>query len=164
LYSGFHIGKEPRKNTEFGGKTMEATMQENISTNHKIADKRLLAGYIVSAIPVLFLLMDGIMKLFKPAFVVSGTVELGYNESVIVPLGIVLTACTILYVIPRTAVLGAVLLTGYLGGAVATHVRVGNGAFEILFPVIVATFVWGGLYLRDKRISELLPFRSHSTT
>ncbi len=139
---------------------MEATMQGNITTNSKIANKRLLAGYIVSAIPVLFLLVDGIMKLFRPAVVVNGTVELGYNESVIVPLGILLTVCTIIYVIPRTAVLGAVLLTGYLGGAVATHVRVGNGAFPILFPVVVGALLWGGLYLRDKRIAELLPFRS----
>jgi hypothetical protein len=138
---------------------MEATMEGNIMTTATLSNKRLIAGYIVSAIPVLFLLMDGIMKLFKPAFVVNGTVELGYNESVIVPLGIVLTVCTILYIIPRTAVLGAVLLTGYLGGAVATHVRVGNEAFEVLFPVLVATLVWGGLYLRDARAAELLPFR-----
>jgi len=83
-------------------------------------------------------------------------VELGYNESVIIPLGIVLTAITIIYIIPRTAVLGAVLLTGYLGGAVATHVRVGAGAFPIIFPVIMGALVWGGLYLRDARVSNLL--------
>jgi len=144
-------------------KTMEATMERNLTTAATLSNKRLIAGYIVGAIPVVFLLMDGVMKLFKPAFVVNGTVELGYNASVIVPLGVVLTSCTILYIIPRTAVLGAILLTGYLGGAVATHVRVGNGAFEILFPVIVGTLVWGGLYLRDSRISDLLPFRSEAT-
>ena len=103
------------------------------------------------------------MKLFKPSFVVSGTVELGYSESVIVPLGIILTACTILYIVPRTAVLGAILLTGYLGGAVATHVRVGAGAFPVLFPVVFGAILWGGLYLRDRRIAELLPFRSQNS-
>jgi hypothetical protein len=125
-----------------------------------VTNKRLIASYVLSAIPVLFLLVDGIMKLFKSAVVVNATEELGYNESVIIPLGIVLTVCTILYVIPTTAVLGAVLLTGYLGGAIATHVRVGAPAFNVIFPVIVALFVWGGLYLRDARVAELLPFRS----
>ena len=100
------------------------------------------------------------MKLFKPAVVVDATRELGYSESVIIPLGIVLTACTILYLIPRTAVLGAVLLTGYLGGAVATHVRVGGPVFPVIFPMIVGLFVWGGLYLRETRLRELIPLRS----
>ena len=139
---------------------MEATMNAKFSAAKTITNKRLIASYILSGIPVLFLLMDGIMKLFKPAVVVVATKELGYGESVIVPLGIVLTLCTILYVIPRTAVLGAVLLTGYLGGAVATHVRVGGPAFNVIFPVIVASLLWGGLYLRDARIGELLPFRA----
>ena len=139
---------------------MEATMNGGLVAERTITNKRLIASYILSTIPVLFLLMDGIMKIFKPAVVVNATVELGYPESVIVPLGIVLTACTILYVIPRTAVLGAVLLTGYLGGAIATHVRVSAPAFNVIFPVIVALFVWGGLYLRDVRVAELLPFRS----
>ena len=139
---------------------MEATLGVNAMANKTVSNWTLRTGYILSTIPVLFLLMDGIMKLFKPAFVVDATRELGYNDSVIVPLGIVLTACTVLYMIPRTAVLGAVLLTGYLGGAVATHVRMSAPAFNIVFPVIVGLFVWGGLYLRDSRIAELLPFRS----
>lgn len=141
---------------------MEAAIDKNVVAGSKTRTWMLRAGYVLSAIPVLFLLMDGIMKLFKPEVVVTGTVELGYNESVILPLGIVLTASTILYVIPRTAVLGAILLTGYLGGAVATHVRIGNGAFPVLFPVIVGMFLWGGLYFRDARIAELLPFRVRS--
>lgn len=116
-----------------------------------------------SAAPVLFLLIDGVMKLFKPDVVVSATKDLGYPESVIVPLGIVLTLSTFLYIIPRTAVLGAILLTGYLGGAVATHVRVDGGAFPILFPVIVGGLLWLGLYLRDSRLRELLPLRNRLT-
>ena len=124
-----------------------------------ISNKRLWVGRIISALPALFLLVDGAMKLMKPEIVIKATMELGYAESVIVPLGIVLLTCTILYLIPRTAVLGAVLLTGYLGGAVATHVRAGHGLFEILFPVLFGALLWGGLVLRDERLRELLPLR-----
>ncbi|HEU0078735.1 MAG TPA: DoxX family protein, partial [Longimicrobiaceae bacterium] len=88
------------------------------------SEKPLWIGRAIGALPVLFLLVDGAAKLLKPAPVVEGTAQLGWPVSVIVPLGIVLLACTVLYAVPRTAVLGAVLLTGYLGGAVATHVRV----------------------------------------
>ena len=118
---------------------------------------RLWAARIMSWLPALFLLVDGIMKLFKPAPVVEATVKLGYSESVIVPLGIVLTICTILYLIPRTAALGAILLTGYLGGAVATHVRAGEGLFPIFFPIAFGILLWGGLWLRDNRVRSLIP-------
>ena len=115
-------------------------------------------GLIVSGLPALFLLIDGVMKLFKPAVVVDGTVKLGYSEGVIVPLGIVLVACTILYLIPVTSVLGAILITGYLGGAVATHVRIGNPMLShALFPVYVGALLWLGLWLRDARLRALLP-------
>ena len=118
-------------------------------------------GIVISALPSLFLLADGVMKLVKPAPVVEGTVKVGYPESVIVPLGIVLLACTILYVIPRTSVLGAILLTGYLGGAVATHVRVGDPLFtHVLFPVYLGVMIWGGLFLRDSRVRAIIPFRN----
>jgi DoxX-like protein len=122
--------------------------------------RRLWTGRIMSALPALFLLVDGVGKLVKPAPVVQGTVQLGYPESVLLGLGIVLLSCTVLYVIPRTAVLGAILLTGYLGGAVATHVRVGSPLFShILFPVYLAVLLWGGLYLRDERLRALIPLR-----
>jgi hypothetical protein len=121
---------------------------------------RLWTGRIMSALPALFLFMDGVGKLVKPAPVVEGTVQLGYPESVLLGLGIVLLTCTALYVIPRTAVLGAILLTGYLGGAVATHVRVGSPLFShTLFPVYIAVLIWGGLYLRDERLRALIPLR-----
>ena len=126
-------------------------------TQTPISNGRLWTGRIMSWLPALFLLIDGVMKLFKPALVVEATVKLGYSESVIVPLGIVLTVCTILYLIPRTAVLGAILLTGYLGGAVATHVRAGEGLFPISFPIIFGILLWGGLYLRDNRVRSLIP-------
>ena len=114
----------------------------------------------MSTIAILFLLMDGAMKLVKPAVVVEATVALGYSESVIVPLGIVLLTCVALYAIPATSVLGAILLTGYLGGAIATHVRVGNPLFShTLFPIYVALLVWGGLFFRDERVRALIPLR-----
>ena len=122
-----------------------------------ISKGKLWTGRIMSALPALFLLVDGVMKLFKPAVVVEATVKLGYPESTILPIGIVLTVCTIIYLIPRTAVLGAILLTGYLGGAVATHVRVGEGLFPISFPIIFGVLLWGGLYLRDNRLRRLIP-------
>jgi hypothetical protein len=92
-------------------------------------------GRILGGLAALFLLFDGAMKLAKPDFVVEGTVKYGYAEAVIVPLGVVLIASTLLYLFPRTAVLGAILLTGYLGGAVDCHVRAGEGAFNVLVPV-----------------------------
>src|SRR6266481_953074 len=102
-----------------------------------VSKKLLWTGRIISGLPALFLLVDGVMKLVKPDPVVKATLELGYPESVITGLGIVLIACTVIYLIPRTSVLGAILLTGYLGGAVATHVRVGAELFPVLFPVLV---------------------------
>jgi len=114
----------------------------------------------MSGLPALFLLVDAVGKLVKPAPVVEATLQLGYPESVILGLGIILLACTFLYIIPPTAVLGAILLTGYLGGAVATHVRVGSPLFShILFPVYLGALIWGGLYLRDERLRSLFPLR-----
>jgi hypothetical protein len=105
------------------------------------------------------------MKLVKPAPVVEATVRLGYPESVILGLGVVLLLCTALYLIPRTSFLGAILLTGYLGGAVATQVRVGDGLFPIFFPVILGALLWAGLFLRDDRLRVLLPWKSwHNAT
>lgn len=114
-------------------------------------------GRVLSGVVVAFLLMDGGMKLFKPPVVVQATTELGFPESGIVGIGVVLLACTLLHLYPRTAILGAVLLTGYLGGAVAIHVRAQNGWFPILFPVIMGSLIWSGLWLRDERARVVLP-------
>jgi hypothetical protein len=116
-------------------------------------------GWVLTGFAGLFLLLDGVMKLFKPAFVVDATVGLGYSENAILPIGIVLVVCTVLYLIPATSVLGAILLTGHLGGAVATHVRAGGPAFPILFPVIIGALVWAGIYLRDPLVKSLIPIR-----
>jgi DoxX-like protein len=123
--------------------------------------KALFAGRILSGLAVLFMLFDAIIKLLRHPAAVQGSVELGYPESVVFGLGIVLVVCLVLYVVPRTAVLGAILFTGYLGGAVATHVRVGNPILtHVLSPVYVAAFLWVGLWLRDERIRAILPFRA----
>ena len=119
-----------------------------------VSSGKLWGGRIMSWLPALFMLVDGVMKLFKPAVVVEGTVKLGYTENVIVPLGIVLTVCTVIYLIPRTAVLGAVVLTGYLGGATATHLRVQDPTFVV--PVVVGVIIWTGLYLREGRLGSFL--------
>jgi DoxX-like protein len=120
----------------------------------------LWAARIISGLVALFLLLDGGMKLVKPAFVVEETMRLGYRESVIFPLGVVLIVCTILYLIPRTAVFGAILLTAYLGGAVATHVRAGEPVSSVVFAIVFAVLVWLGLYLRNPTLRLLVPLSS----
>ena len=121
-----------------------------------VSKKRLWAGRIVSALTVVFLLVDGVMKVMKAPVAVQGSIQLGYPENV-VPVGILLLVCTLLYVIPSTSILGAILLTGYLGGAIATHVRAGDPLFtHVLFPVYVGVMVWGGLFLRDNRLRALI--------
>jgi DoxX-like protein len=132
---------------------------ESVIQTAPVSKKKLWAGRIISALPALFLLVDGIMKLVKPPVVVEATVKLGYPESTIIGIGIVLLAATVLYLIPQTSVLGAILLTGYLGGAVATHVRMGEGPFPVFFPVIFGVLIWGGLWLRDDRLLALIPLR-----
>jgi DoxX-like family len=121
--------------------------------------RMLWAGWILSGLPASFLLVDGVMKLIRPTPVVETTVKLGYPASVILAIGLVLMLATILYIIPRTAVLGAILLTGYLGGAVATHVRVSGGWFPILFPIALGILLWAGLWFRSSTLRSLLPLR-----
>lgn len=119
--------------------------------------KELWAGRVLSGFAVLFLAFDATMKVFRLPPAVEATGQLGYPESVIVPIGLIQLACLIAYLIPRTSVLGTVLWTGYLGGAVATHVRVGSPLFShTLFPIYVAAFHWAGLWLRDHRARALL--------
>ena len=122
-----------------------------------VSKKRLWAGRIISALPVLMLLFSGAMKLIKPAFLVQEFVRLGYPESLALGIGILELSCTVVYVIPRTSIFGAILLTAYLGGATATHVRIGDPFFG---PVVLGVLVWVGLYLRDSRLRALVPLRS----
>src|SRR5712692_4212955 len=126
-----------------------------------VSKKGLWAGRVLSGLVVLFLIPDGIIKFIKPAPVVDAFAHLGLPLSLANTIGILLLICTAIYVFPRTAVLGAILLTGYLGGAVATHLRAGNPLFShILFPTYLGVLLWLGLYLRDSRLRALLPLRS----
>lgn len=117
----------------------------------------LWAGRILSAIPIAMLLMSGVMKLTKSAQVSESFAHLGWPDRLATGLGIVEIVCTVLYLVPQTCVLGAILLTGYMGGAIATHVRIGEPFFmQFGFGVVI----WLGLYLRDPRLRALLPLRS----
>lgn len=124
-----------------------------------VSRKAKIAGRILSALVILVLLMVAVMDLLKPKSVVDGTVKMGYSENIIVPLGIVLAISTILYAIPRTSVLGAILLTGYFGGAVATHVHAGQGASVYAIPILFGVVLWLALILRDGRLRLHLPLR-----
>jgi hypothetical protein len=117
-------------------------------------------GRFLSGLAAVLLALDSVGKLVRAQAVLDGTTQLGYSANTVVPLGVLLLACVIVYAVPRTAILGALLLTGYLGGAVATHVRVGNPLFtHILAPTYVAALIWGGLMLRDARLRALAPWR-----
>lgn len=123
--------------------------------------KGLWVGRVLSGLVVLFLIPDGVIKFIKPAPVIETSAHLGLPLSLANTLGILLLICTALYVFPRTSVLGAILLTGYLGGAVSTHLRVGDPLFShILFPTYLGVLLWLGLYLRDERLRVLIPLRS----
>jgi len=116
----------------------------------------ILSGRILTVLTALFMLMDGVMKIVKPAQVLEANVRLAYPVSTLSGIGIALIVCTVIYLVPRTSLLGAVLLTGYLGGAVASNVRAGSGLFETIFPVLFAAVVWAGPWLRDRRLRSLL--------
>ena len=119
--------------------------------------KMKMAGWVLSILAILLLLVDGFAKLIKPEPVIQATLQLGYPESTITTIGILAIICAITYAIPRSAFLGAILLTGFLGGAIATHFRINNPLFShTLFPVYVLLFIWLGLYLRSASLRKLL--------
>jgi hypothetical protein len=130
------------------------------ASHNPTASKTLWGGRVLSALAILFLLFDSVIKVLKLSAAVDGTVQLGYPEGVVVGIGIIELVCLALYVIPRTSVLGAILFTGYLGGAIATHVRIGSPLVtHTLFPIYVAALIWGGLILREDRLRALIPLR-----
>jgi hypothetical protein len=117
----------------------------------------LWAGRVLSALAVLFLALDGALKALSLPPAVEATAQLGYPAGMVAGIGVLLLVCLAIYVVPRTAVLGAILLTGYLGGAIATQVRAGGPPFSIVFPLIMGVLLWGGLFLREPRLRALLP-------
>ena len=134
-----------------------------IATNHMGSRLTLWTGRIIGWLAVAFLIFDSAGKLLEVQPVIDGTKQLGYPPGIVFSLGVTLLSCVLVYLVPRTSVLGAVLLTGYLGGAVATHVRVGNPLFtHVLFPTYVAALLWGGLMLRDARLRAFLPWSDRS--
>ena len=141
---------------------MHADAQTTSHPGAQLSNARLWTGRIISTLIVLFLVFDGVTKVIRESHVMAANAELGYPQAAIAWIGALLLACTAVYVIPRTAILGGILLTGYLGGAVASSVRVGHPVFECVFPIIFGALVWAGLYLRDPRLPELIPLRKHS--
>ena len=132
-----------------------------METGNQISKKSLWAGRVITGLVVLFLVFDGVTKVMKVAAVMEASARLGFPANLIVAIGITLLVCTAIYVIPRTSVLGAILLTGYLGGAVVTNLRAGSPLFSaVLFPVYFGVLVWAGLYLRNDRLRALIPFCS----
>ena len=123
--------------------------------------KTFAVGRVVTALPVMFLAFDGVIKLLPIAPVVESFSTLGYPASLAIAIGSLELLCLLVYVTPPTSILGAILLTGFLGGAVATHVRVGDPLFShSLFPIYVGILIWAGLFLRDDRLRALIPLRT----
>jgi DoxX-like family len=141
------------ESTQIGQRPMSLSTQRVVAPSRKM----LWAGRTLSVLTTLFLLFDAIIKVLSLPPALEGTVRLGYPVSVVVPIGLTLLLCVALYMVPRTSVLGAILITGYLGGATATQVRVGDPWF--LFPVGLGVLVWLGLFLRDDRLRALIPLR-----
>lgn len=134
-------------------------LQSRTGPGGQSSKARLWAGRILTALTGLFLLFDAVGKLTMPPPVVDAFHRLGFPTDLGVGLGILLLACTIVYLIPRTMVLGAVLLSAFLGGAVAIQLRAGSPTFETIFPVLFAIVAWAGVYLRERRLGALLPLR-----
>jgi hypothetical protein len=139
-------------------------MQANVHAHPSNALPRpqVWTGRVITALVVAFLLFDSLIKVLQLAPAMEATTGLGYPAQAVIWLGVIQLSCLALYLVPRTSLLGAVLLTGYLGGAIATHVRAGSETFSLVFPVIIGTMLWGGLYLRDARLRQLALAGSHS--
>jgi hypothetical protein len=124
-----------------------------------VSKKRLFAGRILSVLAVLFLLFDGVTKVMQEPHVMAASAQLGFSARAVVGIGMVLLVCTLIYAIPRMSVLGAILLTGYLGGATAIQARIGKPLFDLLFPIIFGVLIWVGIFLRENRLHSLIPLR-----
>ena len=135
---------------------MQSVTQTVTNSTSKVS---LWAGRIMGALAILFLIFDGVVKVMQIPQAVEPTMKFGYAASMVLTLGVIELACLVLYIIPRTAVFGAILMTGYLGGAIATQMRVGAEPFSIVFPIIIGALIWGALFLRDSQLRALIPVR-----
>ena len=139
---------------------MQAQMQAPAIAVGTISNGAIWTGRVLSGLAIVFLLFDGAIKLAPLDIVITTSQQLGIPTELARTLGVLTLACAILYAIPRTSVLGAILLTAYMGGAIYTHVRAGSPLFtHTLFGVYLAMLIWGGLYLRDERVRALIPFQ-----
>jgi len=139
---------------------MQAQMQAPAISTGTISGGAIWTGRILSGLAIVFLLFDGGIKLVPLDIVITTSQQLGIPTDLARTLGVLTLACTVLYAFPRTSVLGAILLTGYMGGAIYTHLRAGSPLFtHTLFGVYLALLIWGGLYLRDERVRALIPFQ-----
>jgi hypothetical protein len=136
--------------------TKESFDAATVQPHGPVSKKTYWIGWVMSALPSLMLLFSAAMKFVQPPDVIKGFQHLGWPERLALPLGILEIACTVVYLVPRTAVLGAVLLTGYLGGAMATHIRIGE---PFITHIVLGVVIWGGIFLRDPRLRALIPFR-----
>jgi hypothetical protein len=134
---------------------METTMD-----SAPVSKGRIWSGRVISTLVVLFLIFDGVTKVIKVPQVIQASTKIGLTVGAVVWIGAVLLVCTALYVIPQTSVLGALLLTAYLGGATCANVFARTPAFNLCFPIGFGILVWLGLYLREERLHALVPFRS----
>ena len=140
--------------------TREERSMSSTAQTVPISTGKLWTARIITALVVLFLLFDLIVKLLRLPVAIQATVQLGYPESAVLVIGIIELLCLITYLIPRTSVFGAILLTGYLGGAIASQFRAGNPLFShTLFPIYIALLIWAPLFLRDERVRALIPVR-----
>jgi hypothetical protein len=137
----------------------EKPIMQAMTTTIPSSKVTLWGGRILSALPVLFLIFDGVMKVLNLQPVVDASMLLGFPVNLAPSIGIVLLACVAVYLIPRASVLGAILLTGYLGGAISLQVRIGAEPFSLVFPIMLGVLLWGGLYLRDSQLRALVPVR-----
>jgi DoxX-like family len=146
-----------KEQTVRDGNLMKESLMQSAAAAAPIGRARLWTGRALSGLAVVFLAFDSVVKVLCLPAAVEATTQLGYPNSVIVGLGVLELGCLAAYVIPRTAIPGAILMTGYLGGALASQLRVGNPLFtHLLFPVYVAALIWGGLFLRDRRVKALV--------
>lgn len=129
---------------------------QSISTN-TISKPMMWTGRVLSALVTLFLVFDFGIKLLQMAPAIESTVQLGYVANLVRTIGIIELICFALYLIPPTSVFGAILMTGYLGGAIATHVRAGSDTFSIIFTLIIAAMLWGALYIRNPHLRAMIP-------
>ena len=141
---------------------MSAATQVKPRLNITTSDSKtwIWVGRGVSTLVILFSAFDGVTKVIKEPHVIAASAEFGFSANQIVLIGVLMLACTVLYAIPRTTIFGAVLLTGYLGGAVGSNIRVGHPVFECTFPVMFGVLAWGGIFVREPRVRELIPFRN----